>query len=112
MTEVAVTVEDFQDHCTKNTEEFDVLNNKLIENEKDNKIVHNEIRSVKSVLEGWTPFIENYEKEMKRANAYKIVAEDLKSKGVNWKFWLGLLALIFTVLGGIFWLVEIIKVRS
>ena len=70
-----------------------------------------EHKAITKVLEAWTPLMECYQKEVTRAKAYSLVAADLKTKGNNWKFWLGLAALVFTVLGGVFWLAEIIKIR-
>ena len=49
-------------------------------------------------IDTWTPYIQ---KELKRSNAYQIVADDLKSKGLGWKFWLGFLAIILSVVATI-----------
>lgn len=106
MADPIVSVEVFQDHCQKQTDDFKTLDKKLDLNSDDNKKVHIEIAGIKRTLDSWTPFIQNYEKEMKRANAYKIVSDDLKSKGVSWKFWLGVIAVALTVISGIFYLID------
>lgn len=107
--EEVITTKIFQDHCQKQTDDFKTLDKKLDENSSDNKRVHLEIKEIKRTLDSWTPFISNYQKEMKRADAYALVAADLRTKGVNWKFWLGLIAVMLTVVSTVFYLVEYIR---
>ena len=104
-----ITIAEFQDHCEKQTSDFRTLEKLANDNKDDNKIVHREIKDIKNTLESWTPFIKSYKTEMERANAYKIVAEDLKSKGVGWKFWLGLVIAVLTLMSLVFVLIDKFK---
>lgn len=68
-----------------------------------------EHKAITVVLQKWDPLMACYEKELTRARAYKVVADDLKTKGNNWKFWLGLIAVALTIVASIFLLAEKIK---
>jgi hypothetical protein len=83
------------------------LQDQIIKLSKDNNKAHKEITAV---LTAWTPLIRNYEAECSRARAYKLVAEDLKTKGASWKFWLALVSVILGILSAIFFLAERIKI--
>lgn len=90
-----------KDMCT-NTE----LQDQIVALAKQNADEH---KIIVKTLDAWTPLMTNYEKELTRSKAYKLVADDLRDKGADWKFWVGLLAAVLTVLSAIFVLAEKIK---
>ena len=61
------------------------------------------LEQISQKIDDWTPYIQ---KELQRSSAYQIVADDLKSKGVTWQFWLGLIALVLTLVAATFALAE------
>ena len=82
------------------------LQDQIITLSKQNAKEHKDIQAV---LTAWTPLIKNYEAEVTRSRAYRLVADDLKNRGTSWKFWFGLLSLILGIIGAIFYLAEVIK---
>lgn len=79
---------------TELQEQIEVIHLKTDQNCKDISeinITHGaKLDAITQQLLEWTPYIQQSQKEIKRADAYKLVADDLRSKGAGWKFWLTL----------------------
>ena len=61
------------------------------------------LAKIEQKIDAWTPYIQ---KELQRSSAYQIVADDLKSKGVTYKFWLTLIAVILGLMATTFVVLE------
>ena len=92
MTEINKLQDAFAIHCKLNAKTDKKINS-----------VKKSQTAMKKLMVEWTPYITE---GMDRSKAYKLVATDLKNKSKGFKWWGGLMVILFTCISGLYLLFE------
>jgi len=93
----------------EDNDKFDKISDALSKHKTDKSRKDNDARvdckldSITSLLNDWTPYIQD---GMKRSEAYKYVANDLKNRSKSWKWWGGLAVLSLSIVSGLYFILE------
>jgi hypothetical protein len=85
-----------QTHISDNNEQFRLTTISDIETKAQLSIIT-------TTLESWTPYITE---GIKKSDAYKLVAADLKNKGKDIKWWIGFVIILFTFISSVYLVIE------
>ena len=121
LTPGAIHKEDFIDRGIIHSEDVDqvaevsrALHQHIIENQNQFAAstahgvnVDIKLDAIKSTIDSWAPYITE---GMKKSEAYKYVSADLKAKGNGIKWWVGFVIVFFSLMGGIYSVVEMFHV--
>ena len=94
----------FRDHVIKNDQQSRAVSKRDTKVFKQLKGIKESNDNILKTMGEWAPYITE---GIKKSDAYKYVSNDLKKKGTRVKWWVGFVIIFFSLMGGIYSVIEI-----